>query len=89
MFGAARTKTVPGSGDHRLARTPGNQRALAATGRSILVIACHLLPDPGARLAGLGPDRHDRIAPRRRRRQLTAAPERLSGTKVTLQEAAA
>jgi transposase len=59
------------------------------TGRSILVIAYHLLSDPDARFADLGPDWHDRIAPLRRKRQLIAELERLSGKKVTLQEAAA
>jgi transposase len=87
--GAARTKTFPGSRYHRLARKRGRQRAIVATGRSILVIACQLLSDPGARFAGLGPDWHDRIAPLRRKRQLIAELERLSGKKVTLQEAAA
>jgi hypothetical protein len=39
--------------------------------------------------ADLGPDWHDRIAPLRRKRQLIAGLERLSGKKVTLQQAAA
>ncbi len=56
-----------------------------ATGGSILVIAYHLLSDPDARFADLGPDWHDRIAPLRRKRQLIAELERLSGMKVTLQ----
>jgi hypothetical protein len=82
----ARTKTFLGSRYHRLARRRGKQRAIV---RSILVIACQLLSDPGASFADLGPDWHDRIAPLRRRRQLIAELERLSGKKVTLQEAAA
>jgi transposase len=86
-MGAARTKTFLGSRYHRLARRRGKQHAIAATGRSILVIACQLPSDPGASFAGLGPDWHDRIAPLRRKRQLIAELERLSGKKVTLQEA--
>ena len=89
VIGAARTKTFLGSRYHRLARKRGKQRAIVATGRSILVIAYHLLSDPDARFADLGPDWHDRIAPLRRKRQLIAELERLSGKKVTLQEAAA
>jgi transposase len=89
VIGAARTKTFLGSRYHRLARKRGKQRAIVATGRSILVIAYQLLSDPGARFADLGPDWHDRIAPLRRKRQLIAELERLSGKKVTLQEAAA
>ena len=88
-MGAARTRTFLGSRYHRLARRRGKQRALVATGRSILVIAYHLLSDPEARFADLGPDWHDRIAPLRRKRQLIAGLERLSGKKVTLEETAA
>jgi transposase len=86
--GAARTKTFLGARYHRLARRRGKQRALVAVGNSLLVIAWHLLSDPGAQLADLGPDWHDRLAPLRRKRQLIAELERLSGKKVTLQEAA-
>jgi transposase len=88
-IGAARTRTFPGSRYHRLARRRGKQRALVAVGNSILTIACHLLSDPDARFSDLGPDWHDRLAPLRRKRQLSAELERLSGMKVTLQEAAA
>ena len=89
VIGAARTKTFLGSRYHRLARKRGKRRAIVATGRSILVIAYHLLSDPDARFDDLGPDWHDRIAPLRRKRQLIAELERLSGKKVTFQEAAA
>jgi transposase len=86
---AARTKTFLGSRYHRIARRRGKQRALVAVGNSLLVIAWHLLSDPAARFADLGPDWHDRLAPMRRKRQLIAELERLSGGKVILQEAAA
>jgi transposase len=88
-IGAARTKTFLGSRYHRLARRRGKQRALVAVGNSILTIAWHLLSDPSARFADLGPDWHDRLAPLRRKRQLIAELERLSGKKVTLQDTAA
>jgi transposase len=88
-IGAARTKTFLGSRYHRIARRRGKQRALVAVGNSILVIAWHLLGDPAARFADLGPDWHDRLAPIRRKRQLIAELERLSGKKVLLQEDAA
>jgi len=88
VIGAARTKTFLGSRYHRLARRRGKQRALVAVGNSILVIAWHLLSDPDARFADLGPGWHDRLAPLRRKRQLIAELERLSGKKVMLQEAA-
>ena len=54
----------------------------------MLVIAWHLLADPDARFADLGPDWHDRLAPQRRKRQLIAELERLSGMKVTLEKTA-
>jgi transposase len=88
-IGAARTKTFLGSRYRRLVRRRGKQRALVAVGNSILTIAWHLLSDPDARFTDLGPDWHDRIAPLRRKRQLIAELERLSGKKVTLEEAAA
>jgi transposase len=88
-IGAARTKTFLGSRYHRLARRRGKPRALVAVGNSILVIAWHLLADPDARFTDLGPDWHDRLAPLRRKRQLVAELERLSGKKVVLQETAA
>ena len=87
-LGAARTKTFLGARYHRLARRRGKRRALVAVGNSILTIAHRLLSDPTARFSDLGPDWHDRIAPLRRKRQLIAELERLSGKKVLLQEAA-
>jgi transposase len=87
-MGAARTKTFLGSRYHRLARRRGKQRALVAVGNSILTIAYYLLSDPEAHFTDLGPDWHDRLAPIRRKRQLIAELERLSGKKVLLQEAA-
>jgi transposase len=85
-IGASRTKTFLGSRYRRLARRRGKQRALVAVGNSILTIAYYLLSDPDARFTDLGPDWHDRIAPIRRKRQLIAELERLSGKKVLLQE---
>ena len=83
---AARTKTFLSARYHRLARRRGKQRALVAVGNSILVIAWHLLSNPDAHFTDLGPDWHDKIAPIRRKRQLIAELERLSGKKVLLQE---
>ena len=65
------------------------QRALVAVGNSILTITYYLLSDPAAAFTDLGPDWYDRLSPLRRKRQLIAELERLSGKKVLLQEAAA
>jgi transposase len=86
---AGRTKTFLGSRYHRLARRRGKQRAIVAVGNSLLTIAWHLLSDPEARFTDLGPDWHDKLAPIRRKRQLIAELERLSGKKVTFEEDAA
>ncbi len=88
-MGAARTKTFLGSRYHRLARRRGKQRALVAVGNSILTVAYYLLSDPQAHFTDLGPNWHDRLAPIRRKRQLIAELERLSGKKVVLQQTAA
>ena len=64
----------------------GVSGAPVAVGNSILVIAWHLLSNPDAHFTDLGPDWHDKIAPIRRKRQLIAELERLSGKKVLLQE---
>jgi transposase len=86
--GAARTKTFLASRYKRIVRRRGKKRALVAVGNSLLTIAWHLLSDPAARFTDLGPDWHDRLAPLRRKRQLIAELERLSGKKVTLQDTA-
>jgi transposase len=86
---AARTKTFLASRYRRIARRRGKNRAVVATGNSLLTIIWHLLSDPAAHFTDLGPDWHDRLAPLRRKRQLIAELERLSGKKVTLEEAAA
>jgi transposase len=86
--GAARTSTFLASRYRRIVKRRGKKRALVAAGNSILVIAWHLLSDPDARYTDLGPDWHDRLAPQRRKRQLIAELERLSGRKVTLHDAA-
>jgi transposase len=84
--GAARTKTFLASRYKRLARRRGKNRALVAVGNSLLTIIWHLLSDPAAHFTDLGPDWHDRLAPLRRKHQLIAELERLSGKKVTLQD---
>jgi len=88
-IGAARTSTFLAARYKRVVKRRGKKRALVAVGNSILTICWHLLSDPDARFTDLGPDWHDRLAPQRRKRQLIAELERLSGKKVLLQETAA
>jgi len=65
--GAARTDTFLGERLRRLSRKLGGTRARCAVGRSILVIIWHLLANPEARFADLGPDWHDRKTDRDRK----------------------
>ena len=58
--GTARTDTFLGERLRRLSRRIGGARAQCAVARSILVIVWHLLNDPAARFADLGPGWHDR-----------------------------
>jgi transposase len=84
---AARTSTFLAGRYKRIVKRRGKKRALAAVGNSILTICWHLLSDPAAHFTDLGPDWHDRLAPQRRKHQLIAELERLSGKKVTLNDA--
>ena len=86
--GAAKTDTFLGERYRRLVRRRGKQRALVAVSRSILVIVWHLLADPSARFADLGPDFYDkRIDKDRRTRNLVRQLNAL-GLQVTLNPAA-
>jgi transposase len=87
-IGAARTDTFLGERYRRIARRRGSQKAIVAVGRSILVITWHLLSDPSARHADIGPDFYDtRIHPEHRKRTHVRHLEAL-GYKVTLEPAA-
>ncbi|MDQ6754594.1 MAG: IS110 family transposase [Actinomycetota bacterium] len=86
--GAAKTDTFLGERYRRIARRRGSKRAIVAVGRSILVIAWHLLSDPDARFTDLGPGFYaTRIDPERRKRGHIRQLEAL-GYKVTLQPTA-
>jgi transposase len=86
--GAARTETFPGERLRRLPRRLGGTRARCAVGRSILVIIRHLLSDPEARFAGLGPDWHDRKANRDRKTRAHLRGLQALGYEVTITPAA-
>lgn len=83
--GAAGTATFLGERHRRLSRRIGGNRASCAVARSILVIIWHLLCDPDAHYADLGPDFYDhRISPERIKRNHVRELEAL-GYKVTLE----
>jgi transposase len=87
-IGAARTDSFLGERYRRIARRRGKNKAIVAVGRSVLVIVWHLLSDPDARYADLGPDFYDaRISNSRKMRNHIRQLEAL-GYKVTLKPAA-
>jgi transposase len=63
--GASKTDTFLGERHRRIRQRPGGggwTKASCAVGRSILVIAWHLLADPAARFTDLGPDHYAKHA---------------------------
>ena len=85
--GAAKTDTFLGDKYRRIARRRGSKRAIVAVGRSILIIAWHLLSDPAARFHDLGPGYYaERIDSERRKHNHIRQLEALGYT-VTLQPA--
>jgi transposase len=87
--GAANTDTFLGERLRRLSRRLGGNRAKCAVGRSILVIIWHLLADPQARFADLGPDWHERKADRDRKIRNCVRGLQALGLDVTLTPAGA
>jgi transposase len=85
---ASKTNTFLGERYRRIARRRGKRRAIVAVGRSILVIAWHLLSDPEAHFHDLGAGFYDtRINAERAKRNHVRQLEAL-GYKVTLEPAA-
>ena len=87
-IGAAGTATFLGERFARIARRRGKAKAQVAVARSLLVIIWHLLNDPEARYADLGPDYYaTRIDKRKKARNHIRQLEALGYT-VTLTQAA-
>jgi len=85
---AGRTDTFLGERYRRIARRRGKKRAIVAVGRSILVIAWHLLSDDNAQFRDLGPGYYDsRVNLNRKMRNHVRELQAL-GYKVTLEAAA-
>jgi len=87
-IGAARTDTFLGERYRRIARRRGKNKAIVAVGRSILVIAWHLLSSPDTQFADLGAGFYDsQVSNSRKMRNHLRQLEAL-GYKVTLEPAA-
>jgi len=84
-----RTRTFLGERYRRITRRRGKQRAIVATGNSLLTIIWHLLSDPDTRYHDLGADLYTtRVNTHHRQRNLIRQLETMTGQKVHLTPAA-
>jgi transposase len=82
---AARTDSFLGARYRRIAKRRGKQKAMVATGNSVLVIVYHLLRDPDARFGDLGAHHYDsRINKHRRARNLAAQLQAVTGQRIMI-----
>ncbi|MBS4729270.1 IS110 family transposase [Mycobacterium sp. SM1] len=81
------TDTFLGARYRRLARRRGKQKAIVATGNSVLTVVYHLLADPEASFCDLGPDYYEsRINKHRRARNLATQLQALTGQHITIRD---
>lgn len=86
--GTARTTTFLGERYSRIARRRGKAKAQVAVARSILVIIWHLLADPTARYADLGPGYYESAINKNRKARTHVRQLEALGYTVTLTQAA-
>jgi transposase len=80
---AARTDSFLGARYRRIAKRRGKQKAIVATGNSVLVIVYHLLVDPTACFIDLGADHYQsRINHDRRARSLASQLQAVTGQRI-------
>jgi transposase len=80
-----RTDSFLGARYRRIARRRGKQKAIVATGNSVLVIVYHLLSNPAVRFRDLGADHYEsRINKERRARNLAAQLQAVTGQKIVI-----
>ena len=86
-FADSRTDTFLGARYRRLARRRGKQKAIVATGNSVLTVVYHLLSDPDARFCDLGPGYYEsRINKHRRARDLATQLQALTGQHIAIRD---
>ena len=86
-FVNSRTDTFLGARYRRLARRRGKQKALVATGNSVLTVIYHLLSDPDARFCDLGPGYYEsRVNKHRRARDLATQLQALTGQHIAIRD---
>jgi transposase len=83
----SRSDTFLGARYRRLARRRGKQKAIVATGNSVLTVIYHLLCDPDARFCDLGPGYYEsRINKHRRARDLATQLQVLTGQHIVIRD---
>jgi transposase len=86
-FANSRADTFLCTRYRRLARRRGKQKAIVATGNSVLTVIYHLLSDPEARFSDLGPGYYEsRINKHRRARDLATQLQALTGQHVAIRD---
>ena len=86
-FANSRADTFLGARYRRLARRRGKQKAIVATGNSVLTVIYHLLSDPGAKFCDLGPGYYEsRINKHRRARDLATQLQALTGQHIAIRD---
>jgi transposase len=84
---AARTDSFLGARYRRIAKRRGKQKAMVATGNSVLVIVYHLLGDPEARFSDLGAEHYTtRTDKQRRARSLAAQLQAVTGQRIVIRD---
>lgn len=87
VFANWRSETFLGTRYRRLARRRGKQKAIVATGNSVLTVVYHLLADPDARFYDLGPGYYEsRINKHRRARDLATQLQALTGQHIAIRD---
>jgi transposase len=87
VFANCRSETFLGARYRRLARRRGKQKAIVATGNSVLIVVYHLLSDPDARFRDLGPGYYEsRINKHRRVRDLATQLQALTGQHIAIRD---
>jgi transposase len=84
---AARTDSFLGARYRRIAKRRGKQKAIVATGNSVLVIVYHLLTDPSASFVDLGGDHYQsRVHHNRRARSLASQLQAVTGQRIVIRD---
>ena len=86
-FANSRSDTFLGTRYRRLARRRGGQKAIVATGNSVLTVVYHLLLDPDASFIDLGPGYYEsRINKHRRARDLAIQLQALTNQHIVIRD---